>query len=333
MVGIQLLPEKRLRAFQPDDLELVIEWWLHEQVRNQYRHVVRYAGTGDKGRDVAGYEAEIGQSPWDNYQCKQYDAKLGPADVTAEVKKLVYYVTQGDYTAPRLYTFVSAKGLTANALELIGDNAQLRARLLKQWEKEGPSLCPLDRIKDAVLAFDFPEFAETSAGQIVRDLAGTSSYAYFFGAGLTKPRPADRMPPAEIAAYEMPYIRELLAAYDDHCSERVTTVESALAKTVYGADLLGSRQDFYCAESLHEFSKDAYPDPHTFPELQDLINSGIRFTLAREHATGYDRSLAVREHATTIELGDHPLSDDVKPADRSGICHQLVNDGRFKWTT
>ena len=51
------------------------------------------------------------------------------------------------------------------------------------------------------------------------------------------PRPADRVPPDEIAAHEMPYVNELLVAYDEHCAEEVATVESALAHGVYGDDL------------------------------------------------------------------------------------------------
>lgn len=331
LTGIHLLPERRLQAFSPDDLERVIAWWLHEEVRGHYQHIVSYAGTGDKGRDIVGFEGPLGTDPWDNYQCKQYDKKLGPADVVAEVAKVVFYVTRGEYTRPRRYTFVAAKGLSPQAIDLIGDHDKLRRRLLDRWEKDAPSLCPLDEIKDAISAFSFPQFAEVSAGQIVRDLYGTLSYPYFFGGGLTKPRPENRVPPAVIAAYEMPYITELLAAYDDHCSLAVATVELALAHGDYGPDLRGSRKDFYCAESLREFSKDAYPEPETFPDLQELVHTGIRFTLARDHASGYDRSLAVREHATVLQLGDHPLADNVDPADRSGICHQLVNDRKFRW--
>lgn len=331
LTGVHLLPEKRLQAFSPDDLELVIAWWLNEEVRGKYKRIVSYAGTGDMGRDVAGFEGDLGTEPWDNFQCKQYDKKLGPADVTAEAAKLVYYVTQGEYSTPRRYTFVAARGLSAQATDLIGDPEKLRNRLLARWVQDAPPLCPLDEIADALAAFAFPVFDVVSAGQIVRDLHGTPSYSYFFGGGLTKPRPADLVPPETVASHEMPYVEALVEAYHDHCADEIATIESALAHKDYGPDLRGSRQDFYRAESLREFSKDAYPDPEIFPGLQALVRDGIRFTLARDHPTAFERSLAVREHATVVELGDHPLAGEVNPADRAGICHQLVNDGEFRW--
>jgi hypothetical protein len=331
LTGISLLPETRLQAFHADDLERVIEWWLHEAVRGKYLHVVPYGGTGDMGRDIAGFVGSMGTDPWDNYQCKQYGRKLGPADVAAEICKVVFYVARGKYTTPRGYTFVAAKGLSPQALDLIADHEKLRARLLTKWDTHGASLCPLDDIEEALVRFKFPDFSVATAGQIVHDLRDTSAYPYFFGGGLTKPRPADQTPPEEIAEHEMRYIGELLAAYDEHCETPISAAESALEHQTYGNDLRSSRQDFYCAESLREFSKDAFPEPDIFSDLQLRVHDGVRFTLDRDHPTGYDRALAVREHATTVQLGDHPLAGEVNPADRSGICHQLVNDGKIRW--
>ncbi len=48
------------------------------------------AGPGDRGRDVIGFEHDTAEDPWDNYQCKQYEKKLEPADIYSEIGKLVY---------------------------------------------------------------------------------------------------------------------------------------------------------------------------------------------------------------------------------------------------
>lgn len=331
LIGISLPPEKRLQAFSPDDLEILLEHWMHHTLGARYANVAEYAGAGDLGRDRAGFDGPLGTDPWDNYQCKQYGRKLSPGDVYTEIGKLVYHVTRGAYSRPRRYAFVAPKGLSPQALDLLADPEKLREGLKRAWGKRCAKLCPLGDIYADLDAFVFPEFQSITAGQIVDDLKDATVYPYFFGGGLTKPRPPDRLAPEEIADHELPYVQQLVAAYNDHCSAPVTTVQAALGLEPYGAHLRTSRQDFYCAESLREFSKDAFPEPRTFDELQRLVGDGVRHTVARDHPSGYDRVLATCEQATVVQLGDHPLAGEVNPADRSGMCHQLANDDRIRW--
>jgi hypothetical protein len=331
MSGINLVPERKLQALDDEDLERVVEWWVHERTADRYAHVVGHGGTGDKGRDVAGYTVAVGRDPWDNYQCKQYGSRLGPAEVAAEAAKLVFYVNRGDYSCPRKYYFAAPKGISSQATDLISNHDQLRTRLSDRWDKDYGNLCSSADIDGALAEFEFPEFVPVDPSTIIADLRRSSSYPYFFGGGFTKPRPTNKTPPDAIGPEELRYVNELIAAYAEHHGNRLASVESALTHAEYGPDLKGSRQDFYCAESLREFSRDVFPDVDVFAELQQLVHQGIRFTLARGFPNGFDRSLAVREHSTTIELGDHPLAGEVDPADRSGICHQLVNEGAFRW--
>lgn len=58
---------------------------------------------------------------------------------------------------------------------------------------------------------------------------------------------------------------------------------------------------------------------------------GIKYTVNRDFPSGYDRVLAVCEQAVSTQISDHPLRDALHPADRTGICHQLANDGRVAW--
>lgn len=120
-------------------------------------------------------------------------------------------------------------------------------------------------------------------------------------------------------------------AYDEHYQGAITSLDEALAHDDYGPHLRGSRREFYCAESLREFSKDVLAPPDNFDDLQTQVFDGIRHKLAEDHPTGYERVLAVCGHATSVQLDDHPLSGDLQPADRAGICHQLANDGKVKW--
>jgi hypothetical protein len=331
-IGLGILPEHRLRVFSPDQLEIVIEYWLREAVERKYEHVVRWGGPGDKGRDVVAYPNRAEKAVWDNYQAKRYATQLTPSDIWQEICKLVHWVTQGAYPAPRRYVFVAPLGCGSKARELLETSGEeLRSQLLAKWDQHGSRFCPLDDIKDAIKAFDFPEFDAAEAGELVADLKGTASYSVLFGGGLAKPRPPDETPPAEITTSELGYVAALVEAYDEHCPGGVADAQRALEDGTYGPHLRRSRREFYCAESLREFSKDVLTEPDNFESLQQQIEDGIQNTLAKSFPDGYARVLAVCEHATTIQISDHPLRAELRPADRSGVCHQLANDGRVRW--
>lgn len=330
--GLGILPEDRLKVFSPDQLEIVVEYWLREAVEKTFEHVVRWGGPGDKGRDVVAYPSRADRAVWDNYQCKRYAAPLTPADIWREICKLVYWVTQGAYTTPKRYMFVAPRGCGAAARELLEAPAsELRSQTLEKWDQYGSTLCSLDEIKDAIETFDFPEFDAVLPGEVVGDLKGTASYSVLFGGGLVKPRPDDEAPPEKIAESELGYVAALVEAYDEHCQAEIAAADAALEHATYGPHLRRSRREFYCAESLREFSKDVLTEPDNFEGLQRQIEDGIQNTLAKSFPDGYARVLEVCEHATTIQVSDHPLRGELRPADRSGICHQLANDGKVRW--
>ena len=162
-------------------------------------------------------------------------------------------------------------------------------------------------------------------------LKSTAAYPVFFGGGLTKARPPSPEPPAQIGAHEIPYINRLIEAYDEHCPGGVADAGAATAHPLYGPHMSDSRRDFYCAESLREFSKDVLIEPDDYESLSRQIHDGIKPTMARGYPDGYERVLAVCEHATQVQLDDHPLRGEVQPADRIGMCHQLANDGHVAW--
>ena len=139
--GIQLVPERRLAAFSDEDFELVVRHWLQETASGRYKRLIRYGGPGDKGRDVVGLLTDDPAGPWDNYQCKRYQEKLAPTTLWAELGKLVYWVTQGAYTVPRLYTFVAPLGAGNKARELLGDPDKVRAGLAKNWRQVTAAGC------------------------------------------------------------------------------------------------------------------------------------------------------------------------------------------------
>jgi hypothetical protein len=329
--GLQVDPIKRLALIGPDELENVVQFWLREKVEKEYARVRQWGGTGDKGRDVVGYPKSDTDMPWDNFQCKRYGSKLGPKELWPELAKLVYWTYEGSYPTPRRYIFVAPLGVSSKFQELIDDPAALRKGMKKNWEKVGAKLCDFDEIEDYLAGFEFPELSAVEGGEIVEGLKGSAVYPIYFGGGLSKPRPPVKTPPPSIDSHELGYVNALVDAYNDDCAESIASADVAFGHERYGPHLETSRANFYCAESLREFSKDVLTPPNSFEELQDQVHDGIQPKLAESHSSGYARVLAVSAHATLIGISDHPLRSDLEPADRIGICHQLANDGRVKW--
>jgi hypothetical protein len=332
--GLGLMPEQMIAAFSADQLELLVARWLSDSVEHQYARVLRRAGPGDRGRDVIAYAEGEGKDPWDSYQCKHYAQPLTPATVLDEIAKLVYWVSEGAYTRPRTYVFAAPKGVGPKTDDLLKDHDEIRDRLKKDWPKHGKTLCPLEAISAALDAFEFPDFEVATAERIVTEMQSSAIYPVLFGGGLTKPRPPDKKPPETIAGHEVGYVAELVAAYKDHGpGEKIADPEDALAHGTYGAHLRLSRRQFYCAESLREFSKDVLAHPDDYASLREEIHGGIEPTLFMDYANGYDRVRAVCQHATLVEVSDHPLRGELRAADRAGMCHQLANDGEVRWVS
>jgi hypothetical protein len=330
--GIGLMPEQMIAAFNADQLELLVARWLIDSVDHRYARVLRRGGTGDRGRDVIAYIHAEGKDQWDSYQCKHYAKALAPATALGEIAKLVYWVTEGAYATPRTYVFAAPKGISAQTDDLLKNHEQLRTRLRADWPNVGKALCPIAEISSAIEAFVFPDFEAATAERIVTELKGTPIYPVLFGGGLTRPRPPDKIPPESIATNEVGYIAELLAAYADHRpDDQINTAGDALAHATYGTHLRLSRRQFYCAESLCEFSKDVLAYPDDYASLRNEIHDGIQTTLIKDHANGYDRVRAACEHATAVQVSDHPLRGELRAADRAGMCHQLANDGDVHW--
>lgn len=80
------------------------------------------------------------------------------------------------------------------------------------------------------------------------------------------------------------------------------------------------------------FSRDTLP-PGSFGALQDDVYAGIKDDVRHRHSDGYVRVLAATKTAQSLALGAHALGNSATIPDRHGICHQLANDGKVRWTT
>lgn len=335
--GPAIPPQQRLLIYSPDEWEDFVEEWGFYCLKKAYLKVQRFSGAGDMGIDVAGFaDTNFLQGVWDNYQCKHYDHGLRPGDVWPELGKIIWYSFKKEYVPPRRYYFVAPRGAGTKLGRLLLNPTKLRDELIANWDKSvkgaitDTQQVPLDvALRAYVDAFDFSIFEAKTALELVDDHRQTPVHAARFGGGLP-PRPATGKPPADVAHPESRYVAQLLAAYGEHTGTAVTD-PSALSQQTLRDHFRRQREAFYEAESLRVFARDTVP-PGTFESLQDNIYDGVIDTHDAGHADGYAKVRAVTKAARDVQITANALISCTNPKDRDGICHQLVNEERLRWT-
>lgn len=334
--GLPIPPIERIRIFSDRQWEeFVLEW--ASSLLERYGRVERCGGAGDMGRDVLAFD-KSDPTVWDNYQCKHYKDPLAPSSIWVELGKVVYYSSIGEYSYPRRYTFVAPQGAGTKLSNLLRKPDKLKAQLIENWNTHCrttiTSTMAID-LNPALSAYlvrlDFSIFDAIPPLQLIDQHARTRWYAARFGGGLPA-RPAVEPPPLVVADHEVNYVRALLDAYGDHLRVPVTGADDLAAYTDLGEHFSDSRLEFYSAEALRAFSRDTLP-PDAFDDLQDEVHGGIKDELRGEHADGYRCVMAVTKTARLLPISGHPLTDRLSVRDRAGICHQLANDKKVRWTS
>lgn len=325
---------ERLRFMSSSGWEDFILEWAHS-LKSKYVEVEKCGGAGDMGRDVVAYVSSVGNDPWDNYQCKHYDHPLLPSDVWCELGKLCYFTYIHEYTFPRAYYFVSPQGAGNKLSKLLRSPDKLKQGLFDAWDDKCKS--GITSTKDILLdvglkahidALDFSQIRQVSPLTIIEEHKKSPWHTARFGGGLP-PRSTNPVPPDEMSKYEENYIRALLDAYEDRLHSQVASMEH-LTNSKLKDHLNRSRQDFYCAEALREFSKDNVP-PGTFDGLLDEIHSGIIDEVEAAHTDAFERVLAAVKQAKVLSLTSNALVTRVTTNDKGGMCHQLANIKKVKW--
>ena len=307
-------------------------------MKSKYLSVLRFSGSNDRGIDVAGFaDDQHLAGVWDNYQCKHYGSSIAPGVAWPEIGKILWHFFNGHYKPPRAYYFVAPKGTGTSLTQLLGNTPNLKSNLLQVWDKnvkdEITSTQSVELTGDFgkyVDKFDFSIFKPLSIREVIEQHRTSPYFIARFGGGIPA-RPKVGAPPSDLGEGESGYVAQLLAAYADHTKEAVPNHGALKTWKKLEDHFNRQRECFYHAESLRVFVRDKV-EPGTFETLQDEIYHGVVDVSGAAHADGLACVNAVTETAQALSLDAHPLGPSAFIRDRRGICHQLANEDRLKWT-
>mgnify|MGYP002349577209 CR=1 FL=1 len=338
LTGNIVPPLERLSIVDEDTYEdMVLEWLTSYE--DKYEKLIRFGGSGDKGIDVLAY-TDYSKKECEFYQCKHYKSALTPDNVYLEFGKLIYYTLNNDYSCPKKYFFVAPKGIGASLHNLINNTAELKSTLISKWDEKCKSKItstkdiPLDKtITDYINAFDFSIVSSIEPIKFIEDYKKTTYYSYRFGGGLQKTRKIIPITPTAISSNEIPYIKNIYDAYSSRLKIPINSETDFNSDTNLTNHFLRQRNNFYHADSLEQFSRDALPPGNlAFKELkEEVLEQIIEVCESDLHKDGVEKMDATIQMAKTGTYTRNPLSGELKSQDKSGICHHLSNENKIKW--
>lgn len=337
--GTPIPPIKRIQIFSNDEWEDFTRECLEVMQKEKNAFCVRqYSGSGDKGIDVAlFYDENLLDGVWECYQCKHFDHPLMFSEMCIEFGKIIYYTFIKEYSVPKSYFLISPYGCGTDLATLLSRNPEnLKSKILNSWDKyckekiTKTKIIPLDdELKEYIENFDFTIFKEKTPSEMIELHRKSKYHIYRFGSGLPT-RPKDKTPPKIIETNEVKYINKLLDAYREHLNDNHLSLNDVKNYSDINRHLNNSREEFFCAESLYNFSRDIFPDD-TFENLKEEVYRYVENTVYDNHADGYEKVKKVVEKAHDTPVNSSPLCECVKVRDKAGMCHQLANEDKIDW--
>ena len=336
--GSVISPLNRVELMSSDEYEVFILEWIFGYLDKKYTKTRSFAGAGDKGRDVVGY---YGDGKIDIYQCKHYDTKIAPTTLYPELGKLCYYTFENHYPIPQSYYIVAPKGCGSTILDMIDNPSMINQKLIDNWDdycskkitKKADILLD-DKLRKYIIDFDFSIIKDLAPHEIIDQHKATEYHILRFGGGIKKYRDLIPIPEMVIQPREQNYTGLLFEVYAQELNTRIDKVEDLKSFDRYFTHFNTQRNSFYSAESLEKFSRENFPEalPSPFEELMDDAYSVVDTTLELHSSeSGFKRSLLAAQEIKRQTFASNPLSTEMRPLDKDGLCNHLANDNRIKW--
>ena len=333
-------PLVRLRTIEAGEFEDIASEWAVGYLNQfeNYKNVAQMGGSKDSGRDIVAYIDESLQT-FDIFQCKKYKDPLTPSAYMSEFGKLCYYTFIGKYNVPRKYYIVASNGIGQDLRELVEHPKTINKLLIDNWDKhckpkkkivsEGLPLS--DELKAYIINFDFSIVSEISPPTLLEQFSKTIWYKYHFGGGIKKrPRVAKPIEVLDEEEIRMEYVTQLMKVYGKHENVVISDVESLKPIRKLYSHFKRQRECFHNARALERFTRDELINDDIYDDLKNQVYHGVATTCDSDFDDDLKRVDETVARAQVLVIKTSEL-DDITTLEKSGICHDLVNDGEMSW--
>ena len=312
-------------------------------------------GSGDSGRDLVAY-IDSDMNKFDIYQCKQYDKPLSPAAYMVEFGKLCYYTFIGEYNVPQKYYIVASNGIGKSLRSLIENPSEINTKLIEEWDdkcgkkrqiiSEGINYLRIEGsfyfgIGCLFLLYGYYRgiqkaemslVSDVSPITLIEDFSSSVWYKYHFGGGL-KRRPKYERPPEKLEPDEkkLPYVRQLLQVYSKEGQQEYKTQDELKQEQGFYKHFLRQREGYFSAQSLKRFVRDELVDEESYEQLKDQVEYGVMDIYERKYESELQRVKSTTQQANTLNISNDEIKN-VTVQDKTGMCHELVNESRLTWS-
>lgn len=333
-------PLVRLRTIESGEFEDIVCEWASGYLTQfeKYKSVAQIGGSKDSGRDIVAYLDDSMQH-FDIFQCKRYKDPLTPSEYMSELGKLCYYTKIGKYNKPRKYFIVASNGIGQDLRYLVEHPTEINKVLIDTWSKYcagkkkilAKGLLLSLELEIYIQHFDFSIVSEIAPATLIEQFAKTGWYKYHFGGGL-KQRPKVNKPKEVLEDEEikMNYVCQLLQVYSNHENIPIKHVESLRPKRKLHNHFKRQRECFYNAQVLKRFARDELINDEIYENIKNQVFHGVILTCESEYDDDLKRVDETIARSQVLPINSLELGD-INVLEKSGMCHELVNDGEMNW--
>jgi hypothetical protein len=337
---VSIDPLVRLRIIESGEFEDIVCQWASGYLAKceHYKNIAQIGGSKDSGRDIVAYLDDSLQI-FDIFQCKHYKEPLSPSTYMSEFGKLCYYTMIGKYKTPRKYYIVASNGIGQDLRDLAEHPETINLQLIETWDKYckpnkkiiTTGLPMTEELKKYITEFDFSIISEVSPQTLLEQFSATSWYKYHFGGGMRQrpivPKPQEKLDPEEA---KMEYVSQLMKVYSNHENKEINDIECLKPIKKLHTHFKRQRECFHNACALKRFSRDEFINDDIYDDVKKQVYYGVITTCESSFDDDLKKIDATIDRAQILPIKSAELGD-ISILEKSGMCHDLVNEGEMKW--
>lgn len=183
--------------------------------------------------------------------------------------------------------------------------------------------------------FNFNIIKKIEPIKFIDEIRQSPYYFYYFGGGFNMIKRTPLQVPHSPINTERNYIQNLNDAYSEHAGHIINVIDDDNAVvSKYRKHLDRARISFYESEEVKIASrKSTAPDSDEFNDLVTSIERYIGNELDDDYPDGFTKVKSVEKKAGTYNMPTSMLISHLVDSNVCvGVCHQLSNENRIKWT-